>query len=163
MRAKTLVSGQASQTTKNVPNANTVPATSAPPKRIPSSRPRNQAPRAPTNSLRAATTASDFQNGSTSAGQVNGEKIADCALARKGRPPIRCGFHSGTSGRASRVNSKKGWNTATASAISKFVPSGGTPSGRITCQGVIDQSPSELDSVRPGSRPCPTISSDRRA
>ena len=38
---KMLVSGHASQTTKNVPNANTTPASSAPPKRMPK-RPREQ-------------------------------------------------------------------------------------------------------------------------
>jgi hypothetical protein len=44
-------------------------------------------------------TASDFQKGRTYAGQVKGEKIADWAFATNGRPPIMCGFHSGTSGR----------------------------------------------------------------
>ena len=38
MSAKWLVSGQASQTTKNVPKAKTMPATSAPPNRMPSAR-----------------------------------------------------------------------------------------------------------------------------
>jgi hypothetical protein len=65
-------------------------------------------PNAATNSFRIATTASDFQNGSTYTGNVNGEKIADWALARKGRPAMTCGFHSGASGNAARVCSKNG-------------------------------------------------------
>jgi hypothetical protein len=65
MNAYTLLKGQASQTTKNVPNANTTPLSSAPPERIPSTRANRKVPNAATNSFRTATTASDFQNGST--------------------------------------------------------------------------------------------------
>ena len=60
----TFVRGQASQATKKVPNEKTRPASSAPPKRIPSARPSRNVPRAATHSFSAAITASDFQNGS---------------------------------------------------------------------------------------------------
>jgi hypothetical protein len=60
-------------------------------------------PNAARKSLSAATTASEAQNGSTNEGRLNGEKSADCAFPTNGRPPIRCGFQSGTSGRCSRV------------------------------------------------------------
>ena len=74
-----------------------------------------------------------------------------------------CGFQRGTSGSAARVNRKKGWKTATASASSKFEPSGRTPDGIEPLQGAIDQSPSELDSVHPGHNPCPTNATARMA
>ncbi len=84
-------------------------------------------------------------------------------MARNGRPAIRCGFQSGMSGSAARENSKKGWNTATASASSKLAPSGLTPGGVNAVQGVIVQLPSELESVRSGSSPWPTNTSDSSA
>ena len=60
-----LVSGHASQTTKNVPKAKTSPATSAPPKRIPSRRPSRNVPNEATNSLSSAITVSAFESGRT--------------------------------------------------------------------------------------------------
>ena len=116
--AHTLLSGHVSQTTKNSPNANTIPASSAPGKRIPSARASRCVPIAAQNSFSAATTPSDHQNGSSSAGQVNGENSADWAFATNGRPPITCGFHSGTSGIGPRAHWPNGWNTSTASACS---------------------------------------------
>ena len=65
MNAYTLDSGHASQTTKNVPNANTTPLSSAPPNPSPSTRASTYTPSAPKNSFRIAATASDFQNDST--------------------------------------------------------------------------------------------------
>ena len=65
MSGKMLVSGHASQITKNVPNAKTSPVSSAPPKRMPKSRPSWKAPKAPRKSLRAAINPSDHQKGST--------------------------------------------------------------------------------------------------
>jgi hypothetical protein len=82
MRGKTFVSGHASQTTKKVPKAKTIPASRAPPKRMPSWRPNRYIPNEPTNSLIAAMIASAFHSGSTYDGSVNGEKIADWAFAR---------------------------------------------------------------------------------
>ena len=67
---------------------------------------------------------------------MNGEKTADCALARNGRPAITCGFHNGTSGARSRAYCVNGWNTATESASSGLEPNGRTPSGRIPSHGV---------------------------
>ena len=60
-----LVSGHASQTTKNVPKAKISPATSAPPKRIPSRRPSRKVPNEATNSLSSAITVSAFESGRT--------------------------------------------------------------------------------------------------
>ena len=50
-----------------------------------------------------------------------------------------------------------GWNTLEASASSKLVPSPGTLAGLDACHGTELSSPSELDSVRPGSSPWPTM------
>ena len=157
------MSGHASQTTKKVPNENTAPASSAPPKRMPSARPSRKVPNAATNSFSTAMTASDFQNGSTYAGHVNGEKTADCAFATNGRPAMMCGFHSGMCGSASRTYWKKGWNTVTASAVSKFAPPHRTPDGAESVHGAVLHSMSELDSARPGRRPCPTKTSESTA
>ena len=63
----------------------------------PRARPSRKAPSAARNSLSIATTASDFQNGSTYDGKLNGENTADCGSAMHGRPPSRCGSHSGMS------------------------------------------------------------------
>ncbi len=63
MSGKMFVSGQLSQTTKNVPNAKIRPVVSAPAKRMPSVRASTNAPRAPKKSFRAAITARESQNG----------------------------------------------------------------------------------------------------
>ena len=113
--------------------------------------------------MSAATTASDAQNGSTNVGRLNGEKSADWALPTNGRPPMMCGFQSGTSGSCSRVQRMYGTNTSLASASSKLLPSGGTSAGREESHGAALQSESDGESVRSGSRPCPTISTARNA
>ena len=63
--AQTLTVGQATQLTIQRLKPNTVPASSAPPKRIPSARPSRNVPNAARNSFKAATNASESQNGST--------------------------------------------------------------------------------------------------
>ena len=94
---------------------------------------------------------------------MNGEKTADCAFARNGRPAITCGFQSGTSGSVSRACRKKGWKTVIASASSKLAPPQRTSGGAEDVHGAVLQSMSELDSVRPGSSPCPTKTSETTA
>ena len=117
--AHTLLSGHVSHTTKNSPNANTIPASSAPANRAPErARRAGTCPSPRVNSFSPATIPSDHQNGSISVGHVNGENSADCALATNGRPPMMCGFHSGTSGSGPRAHSANGWKTSTASACS---------------------------------------------
>ena len=116
-----------------------MPASSAPPKRIPSARPSRNVPNAARNSFKAATNASESQNGSTYEGTLNGENTADCALPMKGRPPIRYGFQSGTSGKSARVASRNGWNTTAASPIERFEPSTGIPAGTSDSHGADHQ------------------------
>jgi hypothetical protein len=64
-RAQTFVCGQATQTRKNRLKAKTTPASSAPPKRMPSARPSRYVPIAATKTLRAAARPSDHQKPST--------------------------------------------------------------------------------------------------
>ena len=116
--AHTLLSGHDSQTTNDRLNANTTPASSAPANPVPSRRDSAYVPSAAQNSFSAAIRPSDHQNGRTSAGQVNGENSADCALATNGRPAMMCGFHSGAPGSSARAYCMNGWNTSTASACS---------------------------------------------
>ena len=101
--AQTLDSGHASHTTWKSPKPATSPASSAPAVFWPSARASRNVPNAGTHSFSAAISPSDHQNGSTYAGQENGEKTAACMLAMNGRPPSMYGFQSGTSGKRSRV------------------------------------------------------------
>ena len=64
-----------------------IPARREPAKRMPSARASRKVPNAATNSFKAAISARERQSGSTYAGTLKGEKTADCALPRYGRPP----------------------------------------------------------------------------
>jgi hypothetical protein len=78
--------GHDTQVTDQRLKPNTRPHISEPPKRIPSVRPSRNAPSAATNSLSAATTASESQNGRMYAGMLNGENTADCGSPSSERP-----------------------------------------------------------------------------
>ena len=89
--------------------------------------------------------------------------MADCALARKGRPPAISGFQSGRCGSSARVCCRNGWNTSVESASSKFDPSPGTRSGRSSSHGTLLKSRSEPDSVQPGTSDGATIRTESTA
>ncbi len=80
--AKTLESGHGSHTTMKRPKPYTTPARNAPAKRIFNARPSRKVPMAAVRTFSTAMTLSDHQNGSTYAGRLNGEKIADCMSPR---------------------------------------------------------------------------------
>src|SRR5215208_3986156 len=86
-------------------------------------------PNAAATSLRNAITARECQKGNTYAGRLNGDRIADCAFAKKGRPATMYGFHSGMCGSAERVCSRNGWNTRTESRSAGFEPNVAMPPG----------------------------------
>ncbi len=161
--ANTLASGQASHTTKYIPNAKTQPATNAPPKRMPRARASRNVPNAAMNSLSAAMSASERQNGRTYAGALNGENTADCALPTNGRPSMMCGFHRGASGSRSRVYRMKGSNCVPGSPSWKFVPVYRTDAGFSAFHGIESQRKSDPDSVFPGSSAGDTNPSARTA
>ena len=81
---------------------------------------------------------------------MNGEKIADCELARNGRPVTIHGFQSGISGRlrlTSRRNGCMCCGASPSSGLAGRVSSG----GREAAHGASNQSMSEFDSTFPGS------------
>ncbi len=138
-QANTLPNGHASQTMKYMANANTQPARNAPANLIASARARRNVPNAATNNFSAAMSASERLTGSTYAGAVNGEKIADWALPTNGRPSIWCGFHSGASGNRSRAKRVKGRNWFAWSASSMLPPWNCGSSGVTASQGAARQ------------------------
>jgi hypothetical protein len=86
------------------------------------------------------------------------EKIADCALARNGRPAAMFGFHSGMSGRRSLVYWTNDWSCPGASPSSVLLGISSS-AGFTPAQGGSNQSVSEFESVLPGSSAGPTNTS----